>query len=443
MPEIYGLMAICMVVMDGIEVFTQTGFGAALIYRQENIEEAKHTTFTTNVVRGFILSLIVILIAPIFANYYVRPDLTNVIRILSLSFIIRGFSNINLVILRKELDFKKITFLEIAGNVIYCIIIIILVIFLQNIWALVISAVVSSLTNTVFSFILIPGKFCFRINFQIFKELYSYGRFITGAVIVTFILTQGDNAFVGKVLGMETLGYYVLAFGLANLPVTAITFMTQRIMFPAYSKIQSDFQALQRLYLKVLKFLATFAIPSAAGIGILAPEIVRIVYGAKWLPAVAALQVLCGFGAIRSISATTSSILSAVGKPNIVFYTSAARLIIMASLIYPFTHKYGIVGTSYAILIPIFLEWITGIIYISKTIKLKISNILITIFYPILSSIVMMLSLVFLKNYFTIINIYTLISFIFLGVFAYFLSYSILEYKLLKEFIFNFNKNEA
>ena len=221
-----------------------------------------------------------------------------------------------------------------------------------------------------------------------------------------FLLAQGDNAFVGKVLGMEALGYYVLAFSLANLPVNAIADLTTKIMFPAYSKIQTDMRALQGAYLKVLKVLVIVRDPSALGIAIFAPEIIKIVYGEKWLPAIGALQVLCGFAAVRSLSSTINPILSAVGYPNIVFYINTARLISMAALIYPLTHKYGIVGTSYAVFIPIFIEYIIGILYICKIINIKLSSILITIFYPILSSVIMTILLIFIKKYFLINNIY-------------------------------------
>ena len=209
-------MAICIFVISATEVFTQMGFMAALIERQDNVEEAKNTTFTLNVVRGVIISLIVIFIAPIVANYYERTDLINIIRLLSIPFIIKGISNINLIILRKDLNFKKITIFEISYNILSVVLTIILVLFFRNIWALVAAGIIDSFLYTGLSFLLIPGRPRFGFNYKIFKELFSYGKFVTGTIITMFLLAQGDNAFVGKVLGMEALGYYVLAFSLGE-----------------------------------------------------------------------------------------------------------------------------------------------------------------------------------------------------------------------------------
>ena len=53
LPEVFGVMAICLIVIRGVEVFTQTGFAAALIHRQDKFEEAKSTAFSLMVNRLF------------------------------------------------------------------------------------------------------------------------------------------------------------------------------------------------------------------------------------------------------------------------------------------------------------------------------------------------------------------------------------------------------
>ena len=166
------------------------------------------------------------------------------------------------------------------------IIVISLAYFLRSAWALVLSQIIVSIVNTVLSYIFIPGQIKFRFNMEMAKSLFGYGKFVTGLAIVIYITTEIDNAIVGKILGMEMLGYYEIAYSLANLPATNISKVASRIMFPAYSSIQSNLQKLREVYLNVFILLSKITIPAAAGLAILAPEIITIVYGEKWVPAV-------------------------------------------------------------------------------------------------------------------------------------------------------------
>ncbi|GAH91042.1 unnamed protein product, partial [marine sediment metagenome] len=71
--------------------------------------------------------------------------------------------------------------------------------------------------------------------------------------------------------------------------------------------------------------------------------------GDKWMPMVPAMQALVLAGLIRSIAATAGPIFYAVGKPEIVTRWQPVRLAVLAALIYPFTAKWGILGTSIAV----------------------------------------------------------------------------------------------
>lgn len=427
MPEIFGLLAIYSIATRCIEVFSQTGFQAALIHRQESFDQAKGTAFTILVVRGIILALIAFSISPLVAAYYERTVLDAIIKVATIGFILRGFMNINIVALRKELNFKSLTYYQMIVETMKFAVVVTLVYFYRNVWALVIAGIIADLINTLMSFIIIPGKICFQFNRKIAKELFTYGKFITGATIMIFITIEIDNALIGKVLGMDALGYYVLAYTLANLPATHITLLAGGVMLPAYSKLQNDLSALRDAYLKVLKLVSTFSIPAAGGIAVFASEIVRIVYGEKWLPAVGALQVLCIFGMIRSIASTTGPIFQAIGKPNLVLYIVTGKLSLIALIIYPLTKTYGIVGTSYAISLSIMMEQFVLWVIIRNTIQLSMKRILKTVVSPICASSIMILLLICLKQIISVENIFLLIIFILSGIFIYFVSYLLIN----------------
>lgn len=430
MPEVFGLMCICSIAIRGIETFTQTGFSTALIHRQESFEEAKDTAFTLMVIRGFVLAVAMFFVAPLVAVYYEKPVLDLIIKIISITFILKGFKNINTVAFRKELDFKRLTYFEQASALTKFVVVVTLVYFMRNIWALVIGSVAGSLIETIISFIFIPGIPRFRFDKKIAKELFGYGKFIAGIGIVIFIASEIGNALIGKVLGMDALGYYVLAYTLANFPAALITYLSTKVMFPAYSKLQKDLKALRHGYLRVLKLIATLTIPAAAGIGILAPEIVVVVYGEKWLPSVQALQVLSFFGALKSIGALSSPVFNAMGKPRIPFFLNSAKLIFLVLIIYPLTLHFGIVGTSLAVTAPVAIQFIVSTHIFAREIGLTFLKV-VELLTPIACrSIVMSIVVLYLKRHLSTCDAYHLLLLIILGI----VTYALLHLNLIKAY---------
>ena len=282
-PEVFGLFSICMLVQRGVEIFTETGLGAALVHRQDRVVEARHTVFTLMVARGFVIAFIVFLVAPYVASYYGQEVLGPCIQLMAVGFILVGFTNTNTELYRRELNFKSLTYLAQATAIVSLLIVVPLAYFFRSVWALVIGQVLTFLAGAILSYVLIQGRPKFYFEKGLAKELLSYGKFITGVAIFGFIAQEIDNAVVGKVLGMEALGFYVIAYKLASLPATHFSRVTARMMFPVCSKLQNDLVAMRELFLKVLAFVGHLAIPLAVGMALLAPELVHVLYGEQWL----------------------------------------------------------------------------------------------------------------------------------------------------------------
>jgi len=426
LPSDFGLMGICLIVTRGIEIFTETGFGAALIHRQNKFEEAKDTTFTLMVIRGIVLSLIIIIIAPFIADYYEESVLGRLIRVFALSFFISGFNNINVVVLQKELDFRRLTYVNQARRIMEFLITVTLAYFLRNVWALVFGHVFASIVGVILSYKIIHGKMRFFFDKQLARELFAYGKFITGLSIVVFLSSEIATAILGKLLGMEYLGYYVLAFTIAGLPTTHISKIISRVMFPAYSKLQNDLPALRRTCLDVLKLVAHLAIPASVGIAVLAPEFVRVLYGECWMPVVGPLQILCIFGGVMAIGSMNGYVFNAIGKPYIPFYLVTARLSLTLLIIYPLIKKFGLIGAAIAVTVPLVLQFLVSTIIFSRAIELKISKIVGTLSIVISYSFIMALIVYYCKQVvFSNVNFFNLTLLIITGI----LSYAILNYK--------------
>jgi O-antigen/teichoic acid export membrane protein len=194
------------------------------------------------------------------------------------------------------------------------------------------------------------------------------------------------------VLGVTALGFYQLAYRLSHMPATEITHVISQVTFPAYSKLQDNLPGLRGAYLKVLQVTAFLSFPVAGLILVLAPDFTRIFLGQKWMPMVPPMQVLVLAGLLRSIFGTVGPVFLAVGKPKIATLWQAVLFLILVTLIYPLTMRWGIVGSSIAVLLSFFGATLGSIVMVLRMTSCKTLKFAKTIAFPWIGGVLMVFS---------------------------------------------------
>ena len=415
-PNDFGLLGIAMLAMLTLENFSQTGFQVALIQKKENIEDYLNSAWTIGILRGVVLFSILYFIAPYVAVFFNVPPAKPVIQVIGLSILLQAFTNIGIVYFQKELQFNKQFVYQLSGSLADFIVAVSTALILRSVWALVFGLLAGNFVRLIMSYFIHPYRPRIRLDFVKAKELFGFGKWILGSSILMFLITQGDDAFVGKFLGATMLGFYQMAYRISNMPATEITHVISQITFPAYSKIQGDTPKLREAYLNVLQVTTFLSFPVAGLIFALGSDFTHIFLGEKWMPMVPAMQLLCFYGLIRSIGATTGPIFEAIGKPKIVTKIQFIELILLTLLIYPLTKHFGILGTSIAILLTRLGGGVLGIYKALKSTRCDNSAFLGRLVYPFLSTTIIISLLFITKTYF--INSVGMFLFLVLGIFG-------------------------
>jgi O-antigen/teichoic acid export membrane protein len=394
-PSDFGLFGIALLTMAALETFSQAGLNAALVQKKRDVSLYLNTAWTFQAIRGGLLAIFLFATAPYVAAFFGTPAAKPVLQVIGISTLILGFNNIGVIYFQKELEFHKQFAYQFSGTLANVCVAVSLVLLLRNVWALVFGLLAGNLAQLVMSYFIHPYRPRLRFDQEQFKELFNFGKWVLGSSILTYLVTQGDNIFVGKLLGAAALGFYQLAYQISNIPATEITHVISQVTFPAYSKLQADFRALRGAYLKVLKLTAFLSFPVAGLIFVCAPDFTRILLGEKWLPMIPAIQALVFYGLLRSLGATTGPIFLALGRPRIVTKLQVVQLFLLFILIYPFTLSGGILGTSLAVVFAGLIPNFFVLYKVSKLINCEIRNLFKAIALPMLSTV---LSLFFLNS---------------------------------------------
>lgn len=434
LPSDFGLVGIALIAISALELFTRTGFDAALIQKKGAATEYLDTTWLVSAIRGMVLAVILFSLSPIIARFFENAEAAPILRVMAITTALVGFRNIGVMYFRKELRFEKQFIFNLGITLTTISVSIPLAFLLRSVWAIIYGALAGSLMELILSYVLHPYRPKFKFDSGKAKELFSFGKWILGSGVLVFLVTQGDDIFVGKLLGVTLLGLYQIAYRISNLPATEITHVISRVTFPAFSKLQDNKAKLREGYLKVLQLTSFILFPLAGGIFILAPDFTQIFLGSKWMPMVPAMQVLAFAGLVRAVGVTTGPVFLATGKPEVDTRWQIIRLLVLAALIYPLAIRWEILGVSLAVLLSILVPTLGFSFRVIKITECRIVEFIKRIVFPLIGGAIMVLSISILKNYIKTVRIWEFFLFIGVGITVYlglaFLSDRFLNYRV-------------
>ena len=368
-PSDFGLMGIALLTMSALETFSTFGFKQALIQKKENTANYLDAAWTVLIIRGFVVFIIVYLVAPYVAFFFHTPEVKPIIQVLGLVTFFQAFANIGVIFFHKELEFNKVFIYRFVGISTNFIVAVVAAIVLRSVWALVLGLLAERIVSLIVSYSIHPYRPHLSKDIEKAKELFGFGKWIFGSSVLVFIGEHIDDIFVGRVLSATALGFYQMAYRISNMLETEITQVISSVAFPAYAKIQDQQTRLQKAYFRIMRLIFAVSLPITVGMVLLAPEFTRIFLSEKWMPMVSAMQLLAVAGLIKSIVSTGSPLFKGSGYPNYEFYMQLIRGLIIIIAIYPFIILMGIKGAALAVILSI-----TGMLVIWYPLSQKITK---------------------------------------------------------------------
>ncbi len=398
-PSHYGLFAMGLIIINAFGLFKSMGIESALIQRKDNIKEAANTAFFIIPILGITLYLLLVITAPIIGIFLNNKELIGVIRMLGLVFVFASLARVPLSLLEKEMKFQRIAIAETISAVLFSIVAVILAISGFGVWSLVFGYITSTTTVTIMIFIFSGWKPNFFFDKKIAKEMFHFGKFLFLAAIFWFLKSNLDNLLVGKLLGTTLLGFYAVAFNVANFSSDYFGNKVHRVVFPAYSTVKADMENLKKVFLKVFKYITIIAMPLGIGIYILGGDFLKFAYGEKWIGAIPVLKVLSILATTNLILVSTEGVLMTLGKSKLIFYSVVFQVIMFFALINPMAKLYQLTGVGIVVAIASCISLIFELICLIKLLSLNFLDIYSNFKTGLLASLAMGIVLIIIKNF--------------------------------------------
>lgn len=237
-PEYFGLMALVNTFIVGLELFSDVGIGPSVIQNKRGDDPLfLNTAWTVQVIRSWILWGCCLLIAFPAAYFYQEPRLVWLLPIVGLTTVINGLSSTAGFTLRRHISLDKVTKFEASVQVVALTLMNVWAWLSPSIWALVGGNLMAACLKTVRSHFLIPNyRNWFAWDREALKDLFTFGRWIMLSTIMSFLAMQTDRLMLGKLVSIQMLGVYTIAFTLSDMPRQVIAIMGNTVIFPLVSK---------------------------------------------------------------------------------------------------------------------------------------------------------------------------------------------------------------
>jgi PST family polysaccharide transporter len=356
-PQIFGFYAIACFVVQFFSTFGDVGIGAALIQKKGELSrEELSTTFWLQQTLVWLVVGCIFAAAPLALKVY--PTLPPVgvwlIRAMAVSFLFSSLKTIPAILMERNIDFKKIAWVDIAENLAFQVVAISGAVLGLEAWSFVMAAIARSLVGAAIIYSVSPWRPAFMFRFESARGLVRFGLPYQGNQILSFIKDAVTPLFVGVYAGAAAVGYVNWARNFAFAPLM-FSESFGRVAFPAFSRLQEDRELLARTVERSMRMMTLVLFPITAIMMALGPELTHVLFTDKWMPGIHVFYLYCmSPGGIGIFLPLYSAILS-LGNTRILLFISLWLIAAEWGMgVYCVIH-YGFTGVAFSqvILVPL------------------------------------------------------------------------------------------
>ena len=434
-PTDFGLLGMVMIFSALSYVLVESGFGQALIRKQDANETDYNTIFYFNIATSVLLYLILFAFTPAIARFFVQPKLVIIGRIMFLAILFNALYLVPFTKLAKKMDFRTIAKVNIFSTLISGICGIIVAFLHYGIWALVTQQVFYQLLRLISIHFYVKWTPKFLFSFNVLRDFWKFSINLLATSVLNvlfnnlYVLLLSYKGFYP----IRQVGYYTQSNKLSE----TFNFTFQSILvgstYALFTQIQHDEVRFRYIFREIAKKTSIITFPILFVLIAVANPFIYVLLSEKWMPIVPYFQLLCLASLFGPLYTLNVSALNSRGNSKATFQIELIKkILILISVVV--SYHFGIIAMLCGYVLACFIAFLISTIYLKNDLnhfykhqfKDYIGSLSIGLFISIIA---------FVFSYF-IHNNYLLLGFqISLSFILYILSLRIFEKDLFKKVI--------
>jgi len=313
-PADFGMIVTVQVFTGVVGLFASGGMGQALIRAKQADERDFTAIFTFQMGLGLLIYLSFYIAAPFLADFLENPLYKDLIRVSSISFLLRPFTQIRNAWLSREMRFKTLTYMRLGAGVMTGVFSVAMAWFGLGVWSLTLSGLFSTFITNVVMSRFTPLRLRFNLDLAIIRKHGAFGMKITASSFITYLRNEAKHLIISKMAGPAFLGLFNKAESMARIPNQMIMPATMEPLFRGLSKIQDNLDQTKYMYYRSITLLMAYTAPLYVLLWWVAQPFIYVVYGEKWQDAGSPMSILALGGFFLNLIYPSSAVLSAQNR---------------------------------------------------------------------------------------------------------------------------------
>jgi O-antigen/teichoic acid export membrane protein len=367
---IVGMLAIFTLIAGNLQ---DSGFGVALI----NIKDIKHNDYNSvfwfNIGVSLLLYAVLFFCAPLIAAFYHQPCLTPLSRFVFLGFIFAAIGITPNAVLTRSLRVKEKAIITIVALLVSGTVGVVMALKGFSYWSL-------ATQQVLYNVMICTGRYVFTrwhptldVDFTPVKRMFSFSY----KVLITTVLTTINNNMLTVVLGRlfpaAAVGNYNQANKWNTMANQLVNNTIAQVAQPVLMRVNDDHDRQRRVFGKMLRFTAFLAFPAMFGLSLVAPQVILIAIGEKWVDSIPLLQILCISGAFIPLYTVYQNLLLSMGKSDYYMWLTISQILIMFTAVVA-CHSMGVTAMVIAFACISILWLLVWQIFASRLIGYRFMN---------------------------------------------------------------------
>jgi O-antigen/teichoic acid export membrane protein len=350
LPSDFGLIALLMIFTSIGAILVDSGFGTALIQRQQVSADDETTVFAFSLLMAIILWVVLVTIAPWIGGFFHTRELPTMLRVASAVLVLGGLGAVPDALLTMRLDFRARTLAQLIASLVSGLVAIALALDGFGVWSLVWQLLTAAALRTACLWTFSHWRPRGAISKSSFRQLGSFGGFMLLSSLLATAYQQVQSLLIGRFFDTRTLGFYTLAQNAKQAPLSLMGGVLTRVGLPVFSSLADKPTRLLEALRPMLRVSMFVFVPCMLGIAVLAKPLVGLIYGTRWLPAAPILSVLAVSGSLWPFHILNLEAIKAQGRSDLFFHLAVVK-ISLSIVCVVLASPWGAMGIAWAVLV--------------------------------------------------------------------------------------------
>lgn len=296
----FGVFAICGFYIGLGALLGNGGLAATLVRRRGEVSREEYQSALTA-----ILVVTLVLAAALFfgaewigrRNQFSESEVL-VVQAMAPLYFLGALRLVPYVRLERELRFSVIARIELVAALFRHGVALGLAFAFGSVWALVCSHLVGAVLQVVLAYAASPGWVGFGWSWRVFRPLFAYGSKVQLLTVLAYFKDNISRAVLGVAAGPTAVGVFDFALAYIQIPVVAVNSLA-RVQLPVYARFEATDPMLHATLRASMRTAVLLGVPLLLMLALAGPDVIPMIYGGKWLPAVPVawallLNMICG-----------------------------------------------------------------------------------------------------------------------------------------------------